>query len=201
MTDSPLTRASLLLRLRDHTDSDAWNSFLNDYGPMLYRFVRSRGLQDADASDVVQDVMRSVGLAINRLEYHKEKGGFRAWLFAITRNKLATHFDKQKRHGRNTGYPAPLELSDREVEPTVSMDQQWELEHQRQLVELAIANVKPKIEATTWMAFELTAIQALPAEEASKLTGLSVGAVYVARSRVTAKLRVEIERLQEEDLL
>ena len=201
MTDSPLTRASLLLRLRDHTDSDAWNSFLNDYGPMLYRFVRSRGLQDADASDVVQDVMRSVGLAINRLEYHKEKGGFRAWLFAITRNKLATHFDKQKRHGRNTGYPAPLELSDREVEPTVSMDQQWELEHQRQLVELAIANVKPKIEATTWMAFELTAIQALAAEEASKRTGLSVGAVYVARSRVTAKLRVEIERLQAEDLL
>jgi RNA polymerase sigma-70 factor, ECF subfamily len=94
VSEAPLTRATLLLRLRDSDDSKAWADFVRDYGPMLYRFVRSRGLQDADAANIVQDVLRSVGVAIPKLEYEKEKGGFRAWLFTITRNKLSTFLDE-----------------------------------------------------------------------------------------------------------
>ncbi len=87
------------MRLRDGNDHGAWTEFVRDYAPMIYRFARSRGLQDADAADIVQDVMRRVGSAIGRLEYEREKGGFRAWLFTITRNRLYTHFEKRQRVG------------------------------------------------------------------------------------------------------
>lgn len=199
MTESPPTRATLLLRLRDRGDGMAWSEFLRDYGPMIYRFVRSRGLQDADASDVVQDVMRSVGMAIDRLDYQKEKGGFRAWLFTITRNKLSTHFAKRKRLGPIGNDTDQYEMLGQLSGGRGELEQQWDLEYERQLAAIAMTTLKQKTEAKTWMAFELTAVKGLSAEEAGGQVGLSTGAVYVARSRVTAKLRTEIERLLAEE--
>ncbi|MDA8744217.1 sigma-70 family RNA polymerase sigma factor [Rubripirellula amarantea] len=199
MTDLPQTRATLVLRLRDRTDSDAWNDFAHDYGPMLYRFVRSRGLQDADASDLVQEDMRSVGMAIDRLDYAKEKGGFRAWLFTITRNKLSSFFQKRQRIGPTGNDTAQLELLQQASDGRNELEEEWEVEFQRQLAARAMESLKPTIEPKTWAAFELTAIQGLPADIAGEQIGLSKGAVYVARSRVTAKLRAEIERLMLEN--
>lgn len=203
MSESPATRGTLLLRLRDRQDVDAWSEFIRDYGPMLYRFVRSRGLQDADAADVVQDVLRSVGMAISRLDYQKEKGGFRAWLFTITRNKLASFFASQKHIHSISSETLQFDSIDRENNRDEGLDQQldqqWELEHKRQLAAKAMEQVKPSIDPKTWTAFELTAISELPAERVGQQLAMSKGAVYVARSRVIAKLRIEIERLLAEE--
>lgn len=199
MTESPVTRATLLLRLRDGNDADAWSQFLRDYGPMLYRFARSRGLQDADASDVVQDVLRSVGNAIGRLEYAKQKGGFRAWLFTITRNKLYTFFEKRQRSGPTGNDTAQFELLSQAADDRNELDEQWEREHQRQLAGKAMEIVRPDSESNTWDAFQLTAMDGLSAAEAGRQLGMSTGAVYVAKSRVTARLRSEIERLIAEE--
>ncbi len=199
VAEAPITRATLLLRLRNAGDADAWSDFIRDYGPMLYRFVRSRGLQDADAADLVQDVLRSVGMAIGRLEYQKEKGGFRAWLFTITRNKLYTYFERRQRAGPTGNDTAQFELLNQATDRRSPLDEQWELEHQRQLVAKAVERMKPQIEPKTWAAFELTAIDGLSAVEAGKRLGMKSGAIYVARSRVTAKLRTEVERLMEEE--
>ncbi|MEM9645225.1 MAG: sigma-70 family RNA polymerase sigma factor [Planctomycetota bacterium] len=200
MTESPFTRASLVMRLRDREDVDAWGDFVSDYGPMLYRFVRSRGLQDADASDVVQDVMRSVGMAIGKLEYAKEKGGFRAWLFTICRSKLATHFEKRKRNAPTANDTAQYELLEQESSGESELDARWELEYQRQLAADALKALQPTIEPNTWAAFELTAMEGKSADEAGKEIGMSKGAVYVARSRVTAKLRTAIQQRIDEEV-
>ncbi len=195
MTESPLTRATLLLRLRDPSDSDAWSEFLRDYGPMIYRFVRSRGLQDADAVDLMQDVLRSVGMAISRLEYEKEKGGFRAWLFTITRNKLYTYFQKRKRIGPTGNDTTQFEMLNQAADGADDLEHQWEIEHQRQLLSRAVEIVKPQIESKTWEAFRMTAVDGMSAAEVSRKLNMKSGSVYVARSRVTAKLRAEVERL------
>ncbi len=169
------------------------------YGPMIFRFVRSRGLQDADAADLVQEVLRRVGGSIERLEYAKEKGGFRAWLFTITRNCLNTFLKKKKRTnpvGNDTAQYAMLNQVPNETEELTEL---WEREYQRQLMSKAIEIVKPNTEPKTWAAFEMTAMQELTAEQAGEKIGMSRGAVYVARSRVTAKLRAEVERLMDEE--
>lgn len=202
MSESPPTRATLLLRLRDRDDSEAWSEFVRNYGPMLYRFVRSRGLQDADTADLVQEVMKNVGNAIGRLDYEKEKGGFRAWLFTITRNQLNTFFRNKQRQQRDgvTGYDSQqLDLLNQAPDPQNELERQWEFEHQRQLMIRAIEIVRPQLETQTWSAFELTAIKGIPAAETGKQLNMKTGTVYVARSRVSAKLRTEIERLMADD--
>src|SRR6185437_8502768 len=86
--NSPLTRASLLVQIRDGANHAAWQEFVQLYGPVVYGFARHRGLQDADAADLMQEVMRSVSAAIGRLDYDRSRGTFRGWLFTITRNKV-----------------------------------------------------------------------------------------------------------------
>src|ERR1700741_2342647 len=87
LDDSPLTRASLLIQIRNGANTVAWDEFVQLYGPVVSGFARKRGLQDADAADLMQDVLRSVSSSIGRLDYDRERGTFRGWLFTITRNK------------------------------------------------------------------------------------------------------------------
>ncbi|MEM6468725.1 MAG: RNA polymerase sigma factor [Planctomycetota bacterium] len=199
MSDSPITRASLVLRLRDPNDNEAWSDFIRDYGPMLYRFVRSRGLQDADAADIVQDVFRRVGSAIGRLDYAREKGGFRAWLFTITRNRLLTYFEKRKRLGPTGNDSAQIQQLSQAADQHNELVEQWELEHVRSLAAVAMKRVRESSDPKTWQAFELTAIDGVSAAEAAEKLGMKTGTIYVAKSRVTARLKAEIEKLQAEE--
>src|SRR5437763_3209335 len=91
MTDTPTTRASLLVRLGDAADSAAWGRFVDLYAPPVYACARRHGLQDADAADVTQDVMRSVYTAFRRGDFDPDRGRFRGWLITIVRNKLRDH--------------------------------------------------------------------------------------------------------------
>ncbi len=70
MSDPPLTRPSLLLRLQDARDSDAWRQFVELYAPLVYRYGRRHRLQDADAADLTQEVLRAVSVAMRRQDYN-----------------------------------------------------------------------------------------------------------------------------------
>ena len=83
MGDSPITRPSLLVRIRDMRDTQAWSQFVEIYTPLIYGFARKHGLQDADASDLTQDVLRVVAKTIRGLDYDQQRGSFRGWLFTV----------------------------------------------------------------------------------------------------------------------
>src|SRR5581483_7082886 len=70
------THASLLLRLRDLHDAGAWELFVTTYGPLIYRYCRRQGLQEADTSDVTQEVLGQVSRSIATFEYQPERGRF-----------------------------------------------------------------------------------------------------------------------------
>src|SRR5689334_10807301 len=89
MAEIPPTRASLLVRLRDPRDQDAWGEFVALYAPLVYGYLRRQGLQDADAADLSQDVLGAVAGAVGRLEYDPARGAFRNWLFTLVRHKLS----------------------------------------------------------------------------------------------------------------
>ena len=83
MTESPVTRASLLLRLRDPRDVEAWGEFVEVYGPLVYDYGRRHGLQDADAADLTQEVLRAVAWSAGEFRYDPSRGMFRSWLFTV----------------------------------------------------------------------------------------------------------------------
>lgn len=196
--ESPVTRASLLVRLRDSSNHEAWREFLQLYSPLVYGFVRNRGLQDADAADLLQEVLRIVSGSIGRLDYDKQKGGFRAWLFTITRNRLSTYLSGRRATataGADSKIQQMLEVA---PDRSGSLEEEWEREFQRQLASKAMQAIEPEFENRTWQAFWLTAVDGVPAADISKTLGMSAGAIYVAKSRVMARLKTEIQRLQTE---
>src|ERR1700739_3822001 len=110
MSDLPLTRASLLLRLRDSQDEEAWREFVDLYAPLVYGYARKQGLQDADAADLSQDVLRAVAGAVGRLEYDPRRGAFRNGVFTVVRRKLSNWRRDGKGLPRGSGDPATQEL-------------------------------------------------------------------------------------------
>src|SRR5262245_41652686 len=198
MTESPATRASLLVRLKDGRDQEAWREFVQVYAPVVYGFARKRGLQDADAADVMQEVLRSVSAAAGRLEYDPKRGTFRGWLFTVTRNKVYNHLDGRRRHARGSGDSGVQERLEEQAAPAEDGAAEWDREYERRLSALAMERVRGEFQETTWRAFWLTAVEGKGAKEAGEVTGLSAGAVYVAKSGGVARLREEIGRMQEE---
>lgn len=196
--ESPLTRASLLVRIRDGANHIAWQEFVNLYGPVVYGFARKRGLQDADAADLMQDVLRSVSTAIGRLEYDRSQGSFRGWLFTITRNKVFNFLSARKIRPQASGDTSTNRLLNAHPDGN-DTDQSWEVEYQRRIAALAMDRVKGEFQEKTWRAFWLTAVEGVAAAEASQQIGLSPGAIYVAKSRVLARLKDEVETLRQQE--
>jgi RNA polymerase sigma-70 factor (ECF subfamily) len=196
MPESPPTRESLLLRLRDARDRDAWAQFVQVYAPLIYGFARNRGLQDADAADLMQEVLSSVAGAVGRLDYDPSRGSFRSWLYTITRNKLNTFLDRQRRHVRGTGDTGAHERLEAEASrEEVSL---WDREYERRLFEWAAERVRGVSSESGWQAFWQTAVEGKRPRDVAEALGMSIGAVYVAKSRTLAQIREQIQQLQAE---
>jgi RNA polymerase sigma-70 factor (ECF subfamily) len=155
MHESPATRASLLVRLRDVTDGDAWREFARLYAPVIYGFARNRGLQDADAADLMQEVLRSVSGAMSRLEYDPVRGTFRGWLFTVTRNKVFNFLDGRKRRVQGSGDSRVQQRLEQHVDSDGKLSADWEADYQRSLAAQAMERVKHEFQAATWDAFLL----------------------------------------------
>jgi RNA polymerase sigma factor (sigma-70 family) len=196
--DSPLTRASLLVQLRDGANHAAWQEFAKLYGPVIYGFARKRGLQDADAADLMQDVMRSVSNAIARLDYNRNQGTFRGWLFTITRNKVFNFFSARRIRPQGSGDTTTNRLLDTQPDTSDGEDA-WEMEYQRRLAALAMERVKSEFQENTWQAFWLTAVEGVAVTNVATQIGISPGAIYVAKSRVLARLKEEVETMRRQE--
>jgi RNA polymerase sigma-70 factor (ECF subfamily) len=200
MSAGPPTSPSLVARLRDRQDHATWAAFVELYAPVVFAFTRKRGLQDADAADLTQDVLRSIVGAITRFEYSRARGGFRAWLFHITRNHLRSFHRRAARLDRLTAGPpgvGPVNL-DELPGGEDDLEAVWETEWRRELFARACESTRREVEPTTWEAFHQTAVLGRSGQVVATELGLSVAAVYLAKSRVLARLRRFVEAVEEE---
>jgi RNA polymerase sigma-70 factor (ECF subfamily) len=196
MADALLTRASLLARLGDPEDRAAWQQFVELYGSLVYGFARRRGLQDADAADLTQDVFLTLARSAGRWHYDAGRGSFRAWLYGVTRNTLAKFLQRLRSQPQGSGDTNARQRLDEEPSPGGDPEEAWEQEFQQHLFRVAAEQVRPNFSPTTWLAFWQTAVEGKSAAVVAAELGLSVGAVYVARSRVLARLTEQIQALQ-----
>src|SRR5205085_1335360 len=156
--------------------------------------------QDADAADVMQDVLRSVAGAAARLNYDPARGSFRGWLYTVARNKVFNFLDADRHKlGRGSGDSGARERLEALAGPEWGLAESWDEEYERNLAALAMQRVQGEVQQATWQAFWQTAALGRNAREVGEALGMSAGAVYVARSRVLARLKEEVQRLQEQD--
>src|SRR5262249_15832566 len=187
MAEIPPTRASLLVRLRDPQDEEAWTQFVQRYAPVVYGYARKQGLQGAAAADLTQDGGGAGGGAVGRLEYDPARGSFRNWLFTVVRRKLATWRAALGSRALGSGDSATQRLLDQCPAPQAE-EADWEDEWEDKLFAWACARVRRDVTAVTWQAFWRTAMDGQPGKRVAADLGLSGAAVYGARSRVLARL-------------
>lgn len=193
MTQAETTRVSLLVRVRDPRDEAAWLEFVEVYAPLIYRSARRAGLQDADADDVTQEVLRTTVRTMPAFEYDPRRGRFRGWLRTLTMNQVRDHLSLRNRREQGSGDTGVHQWLKEQTDENESDEEFWEREYRERLFQWAASRVRVQFREATWRAFEETTIAGRPAEEVANDLGLSVGAVYIAKSRVLARLKDEIE--------
>src|SRR5688572_29486392 len=178
---SPATRPSLLVRIRDLQDQEAWKEFVHIYTPLIYGHCHKQGLQEADAANIAQEVMSIAAKAMPSFEYDAQRGKFRGWLLQTTRHRLYKFFAGQHR--------VPQSASDTTLERFVDQEpgpddkQRWDEDYRQRLFDWALERARPEFQPATWEAFGLTAIESVSVKDVAARLGISVGAVYIARSR------------------
>jgi RNA polymerase sigma-70 factor, ECF subfamily len=190
----PETRHSLLLRVRHRDDRVAWSEFIELYGPVIYRAVRYRGLQDADAQDVTQQVLMSVANALEQRPHDPNRARFRTWLSRVTRNAALNAIRKlrlERASGDESIHRQLSQMVDVASQDALLLDQEYE----RELFRIAAERIKAEFELETWRAFWMTMVDGQSIDSVAKQLGKRIGSIYAARSRVIRRLRVEIESL------
>lgn len=197
MPDFPETNESLIVQVRDPANRAAWEQFEQLYRPVIFRIARAKGLQHADALDLVQQVLLSVASAIDR--YEKQNAGvrFRNWLGRITRNAILKALSRRPRDRASGGSDVLDVLSEIPADPET--EALFNLEYRRELFQRAAGQVRSQSQEVTWLAFEMTELQQISIERTAALLQVSTGSVYAARSRVMRRIRNTILQLEESD--
>lgn len=192
----PDTSETLIARLQNPADRQAWSEFTCLYEPLIFRFARRSGLQDADAQDITQRVLWAVARAADRWESGSDRGRFRGWLATVTRNAVINMVQRESEM-RGTGLSAVWELLQETPRAIEEVSGVWQRERRLELFRYAAAQVKEKFAEDSWQAFWMTAVEGASGEDVAERLGKSVGAIYAARSRVLAKIRQTVALIEE----
>ena len=191
------TSGTLLLRLRQLDDREAWGEFVEQYTPRIFAWCRRYRLQDSDAADVTQEVLGKLVRAIRSFDYDATRGSFRGWLKTVTNNAVRDFLEDLARPGRGSGDTqvggmlAALQAPDAIQDLTASLEEEAE----RELLREAESRVQLRVQPNKWEAYRLTALKNVAASDAATELGMPVSEVYMAKSRVLKLLREEVARL------
>jgi RNA polymerase sigma-70 factor (ECF subfamily) len=183
------TSLNLLLRLRQATDQQAWERFVELYAPLMYRWALQLGAQPADAADVVQDVLVSMVRILPDFKYDRQKS-FRAWLRTILTNKWRETL--RRKNPSAAGGDALAHVAESEH------GGEWsDAQEQAALCRQALELIRLEFSPTTWAAFRESFFDGRSVPDICQTHGLTPNAVYLARGRVLARLREELDGLWE----
>lgn len=192
------TNVSLLCRVRDTTDQNAWAEFVELYTPMVFGYLCRTGLQYADSADLAQDVLVAVNKHIGRFDYDPALGRFRGWLQSITRNKLRSFIKSQKRKATASGDSAVMQMLTQIESADESDDERWETQYRKTTMDWAMNRVRSAVQSNTWDAFWATSVEGKNTEVVAAELGMSAGAIYLAKARVLARIRDQIRWIGDE---
>jgi len=189
------TSLSLLQRLQVEPDDAAWNRLVGLYTPLLRQWLRQQFLLDADADDLVQEVLAVLVRELPQFDHNGRPGAFRRWLRTILVHRLQAFWRARQNRAQATGASDMAERLAQLEDPSSGLSQLWDREHDRHVVARLLEQIEPQIAPTTWQAFRRVVVEGKNEEAVAKELGVSVNAVFIAKSRVLARLRQEAKGL------
>lgn len=211
--DTLATRASLLGRLRNRDDQTSWQEFFDTYWRLIYNVARQAGLNDAEAQDVVQETVIAVANQIGAFRYDPQICSFKTWMLRLTRWRI---LDRLRRRGQEAAklgrrvhrHRAPSEEATEDLtaqtatleglpDPAgVNLASVWEVEWRQALFHAALESLRLQVSPDQYQIFDLYVVKQMPARQVARLAGVSMASVYLAKHRMAARLKREIQRLE-----
>lgn len=210
------TRQSLLERLKDWRNQEDWRVFFDSYWRLIHATALKAGLEEAEAQEVVQEVMIAAAKKLPEFRYESGKDSLKGWLLSVTRWKVTDQWRKRGRAGRFTtaacaagghpGHPVGLEIGgdgprtatvERVADPGGDeLDRLWDTEWRDHLLQAALDRVKGHVNPAHYEIYHLHVVQGHSPRETARVLGVNVAQVYLAKLRVGRQLREEIRRLE-----
>lgn len=191
------TSLSLLHRLRQSSDSETWNRLVKLYAPLLKVWLQKYEVQSADADDLIQEVLMAVSKDVASFDHNGRPGAFRTWLRSILVNRLRNFWRARGRRPQARGDSDMEQRLAQLEDPASEMSQLWNRQHDQHVARQLLALWEPRIEPQTWKAFCRVAIDGERPDVVAAELGISLNAVFIAKSRVLSKLRQDAEGLVE----
>ena len=188
------TRQSLLLRAQTG-ETNAWKDLADLYRPLILGWLNRQGVPAVDLEDLSQEVLLSVVKHLPGFQHSGQRGAFRAWLRTIVCSRTADYWRAQGADTQAQGGSGATAALQEIADPDSALNRQWDEEHDHYVVHCLLDLVEGEFEPFTLQAFRRLALDGISGAEAAEELGLSVVAVYVAKSRVLARIRQKAEGL------
>jgi RNA polymerase sigma-70 factor (ECF subfamily) len=200
ISNSIKTRRSLLSRLKNWEDQQSWQEFFDTYWRLIYGFARKSGLSDAEAQDVVQETVMAVARKMQGFHYEPALGSFKSWLLHTTQWRIQDLYRKRQRLPQasvslsNTARTATVERVPDSA--TTDLEALWDSEWRQNLFDAALDRVRRHVDARQFQAFDLYVLRQWPVSKVAQSLGISAGRIYLAKHRIGALLKKEVQRLE-----
>jgi RNA polymerase sigma factor (sigma-70 family) len=190
----PETHLSLIVRLQGSLHAPGWREFVEAYEPFLKNLVERQGVSQGDVADVTQQVLLGIARSVEQWQSDGNPASFRRWLNRVARNAAIKFLTSERRQIRGQGGTDFLErLEQAPAEPSVAQAAEYESE----LIRWAAGEVRGEFRETSWKAFWGTQVEGRPVPEVAAELGVSVGSIYMSRSRIMARIRVKVAEVLE----
>lgn len=186
------TSLSLLQRLATNSDSQAWGEFCRLYEPLLRTWLNRYRIQDCDAEDLVQETLLALVADMRRFQHPGHSGAFRGWIRSILVNRLRASWRKRCHAPAVPGTNEMWERLDELEDPHSTLSQLWNAEHDRHVLGQLLERVAPQFAEGTYEMFRRYVLENVGAAQVAAESGVTVNAVFIAKSRVLRALRQEI---------
>jgi RNA polymerase sigma-70 factor, ECF subfamily len=184
------TSNTLLEGLQRRSSEVAWQRMVDLYSPLIRNWLKRYALMDQDSEDLVQEVLAIVVRKLPDFRRKPQIGSFRRWLRNITVNCLRDFWRAQRFRPRGgTSEEGFAGILDQLEDPESALSKFWDKEHDEYVTRRLLALIRPQFEAKTWLAFQRVALEGVSADQVAADLGLSVNAVFIAKSRVLHMLR------------
>jgi RNA polymerase sigma-70 factor, ECF subfamily len=184
------TRISLLNRLQQGPQVASWQQMVDLYTPLIRNWLCRYALQDQDVEDLVQEVLALVVRKLPDFQRKNQIGSFRRWLRNITVNCLRRFWRAQRIQPQSIDYGF-AQMLDQLEDSQSALSKVWDRQHDEHITHGLLEKIRPRFEAKTWQAFQRVALEGISVDQVAEELGLTVNAVFIAKSRVIRLLRQE----------